>query len=182
MYFFDWTYQKSILALAITLPCFLFAQNNLDKEYSDNIEKSVSIGQEEHRVSITNLSDFNFGAFYPGKFGGSIEINKDGLRSSTGSVILLNSESNASAAVFEIKCPSNTLIHLVINSRIELRGESGETIICELLIPEQPHFVSPNNAETGFLYRVGAKLNIQDASFESTGRYFGRITVFIVLE
>lgn len=182
MCFSDWTYQKSLLAIAIAFPCILFAQNNLEKESSGMNEKSLTISQEEQHISITNLSGFSFGAFYPGKFGGSIEINKDGVRSSSGSVILLHSESNASAAIFEIKCPSNTLIQIVIDNRIELRNESGETVICEPIITEPTHFVSPNNAESGFLYSVGAKLNIQDASFESTGKYSGRINLFIILE
>lgn len=182
MCFSDWTYQKALLAIAIAFPCVLFAQNNLEKESSILNEKSVTINQEEQHISITNLSDFSFGAFYPGKFGGSIEINKDGARSSSGSVILLNSESNASAAIFEIKCPSNTLIHILIDNRIELRNESGEIIICEPVITEPTHFVSPNNAEAGFLYSVGAKMNIQDAAFESTGKYSGRMNVFITLE
>lgn len=182
MCFSNWTYQKSLLAIAIAFPCVLFAQNNGEKESSSMNERSLSISQEEQHISITKLSDFRFGAFYPGKFGGSIEINGDGARSSSGSVILLNSEVNASAAVFEIKCPSNTLIHILIDSKIELRNESGGTILCEPIFTEPTHFVSPNNAEAGFLYSIGAKLNIQDASFESTGAYSGRMNVFIILE
>jgi hypothetical protein len=182
MCYFNWTYQKFILALAITLPCFLLAQSNLDKERSDNDEKSFSISQEEHHISITNLSGLSFGTFYPGRFGGSIEINKDGVRTASGSVILLNSELNASAAIFEIKCPSNTMIHIMIDNSIELRDESGVIIICEPIITEPTHIVSPNNAEAGFLYSIGAKLNVQDASFDAIGKYAGRIHVFIVLE
>ena len=179
---FDWSYRKSLLTIALALPCFLFAQSRLEREVSNGNEQSLSTNQEEQHVSITTLADFSFGAFYPGKFGGSIEINADGVRSASGSVILLNSESNASAAIFEIRCPSNTMIQIVVDGKIELQTASGETILCEPMLTEPSQFVSPNNAEAGFLYSIGAKLNIQDAGFESTGSYDGRMNVFIILE
>ncbi len=179
---FDWTFQNSILAIAIAFPCFLFAQNNLDKEFSTNNGESIQDNQEERRISITQLSNLSFGAFYPGQLGGSIEITSDGIRSSNGSVILLYSELKVSPAVFEIKCPSNTMIHVMIEPIIELQGESSGAIICEPIVTESTHFVSPDNAESGFLYSIGAKLVVQDASVESPGKYIGRFNVFIILE
>ncbi|MDH4473689.1 MAG: DUF4402 domain-containing protein [Fluviicola sp.] len=182
MRYFDWTYQKSILVIVIAFPCFLFAQNKLNAEHSTGHEELFQDHQEERRISITQLSNLSFGAFYPGQLGGSIEITKNGTRSSSGSVILLHSELNASAAVFEIKCPSNTMIHVMIDPIIELQDQSNGTIRCEPIFTEPTQFVSPNNAESGFLYSIGAKLTIQDASFESPGKYSGRFNVFILLE
>lgn len=177
----NWTFSKWLFALALTLPCFLFAQQNLENGGKEE-EGIFSNRQEERRISITTLSQLSFGSFYPGMYGGSIEINKDGIRSSSGSVILLNSDSHASAAIFEIKCPSNTLIHILVDDRIELHNELGETIICEPLPNQSTHFVSPNNAEEGFMYSVGARLNILDASFESSGKYIGNVNITLILE
>jgi len=182
MCFSNWTYRIAILAVVIASPCLMLAQHKVETEWSDLNEKRFSIGQEEQHISVTALSDLSFGAFYPGKFGGSIEITKDGGRFSSGSVVLLNSEASASAAIFEIKCPANTMIHVLIDARIELRNERGEMIVCEPLITEPTHFVSPDNAEAGFLYSVGAKLTIQDAAFEAVGEYSGNMHVVVVLE
>lgn len=179
---FNWAYQTSLLAIAIAFPCFLFAQNKLDNEESNGHGELIQDNQEERRISITQLSNISFGAFYPGEFGGSIEVTNNGTRSSNGSVILLHSESTVSAAVFEIKCPSNTLIHIMVDPKIELQDRTNGTIFCEPIFTEPTEFVSPNNAESGFLYSIGAKLTVQDASFESPGIYSGRFNVFIVLE
>lgn len=182
MCWFDWTFQKSILATVIAFPCFLFAQNNLDKELSTRHGESIQDNQEERRISITQLSNLSFGAFYPGELGGSIEITSNGMRSSDGSVILLYSDLKVSAAVFEIKCPPNTMIHVLIEPIIELQGESGGAFTCEPIVPESTHFVSPTNAESGFLYSIGAKLVVQGSTVESPGKYIGRFNVFIILE
>ena len=182
MCWFDWTFQKSILTILIAFPSFLFAQNNLDKELSTRHGESIQDNQEEYRISITQLSNLSFGAFYPGELGGSIEITSNGMRSSDGSVILLYSDLNVSAAVFEIKCPSNTMIHVLIEPIIELQGESSAAITCEPIVTESTHFVSPTNAESGFLYSIGAKLIVHGSSIESPGKYSGRFNVFIILE
>lgn len=182
MCYFGCTYKKFLLAIVMAFPCFLFAQNKLDNEHSNGHDESIQDNQEEHRISITQLSNLSFGAFYPGEFGGSIEVTKNGTRSSNGSVILLYSEVSVSAAVFEIKCPSNTMIHIMVDPKIELQDRASGTVFCEPIFTEPTEFVSPNNAESGFLYSIGAKLTVQDASFESRGNYSGRFNVFIVLE
>lgn len=182
MCYFNWAYQKSLLALVVAFPCIMYAQNGLDKEHSFHQGESTQDHQEESRISITQLSNLSFGAFYPGQFGGSIEISTNGMRAASGSVILLHSESTASAAVFEIKCPSNTMIHILVDPKIELEDASRGTLICEPIFTEPTQFISPNNAESGFLYSIGAKLNVQDASVESPGIYSGRFNVIIVLE
>lgn len=182
MCWFNCTYQKAILAIIIMLPGLLFAQNRLDNENSNSQGELTDDSQQERRISITQLSNLSFGAFYPGQFGGTIEISTNGMRVASGSIILLHSESIASAAVFEIKCPSNTMIHILVDPKIELEDASRGTLICEPIFTEPTQFISPNNAESGFLYSIGAKLNVQDASVESPGIYSGRFNVIIVLE
>jgi hypothetical protein len=175
-------YRKSLLYIVFAFPTILFAQNNLDRESFSINEGDPPTNQNENHLSITTLSSLSFGAFFPGRNGGTLEINKDGIRSSSGSVILLHSDINTSPAVFEIKCPSYTMINLMVDEQIELVNQSGGRIICVPNKNELSNFVSPNNAETGFLYSLGAKLIVQDASFETPGEYSGRFNVFIVLE
>jgi hypothetical protein len=182
MQYFNWVYRNYKLILLVTFPSVLTAQINREKKSLELNEGTNATSDIEQRISITSLTNFCFGAFYPGRFGGSIEVNKNGVRSSNGSAILLHSELNTSAAVFEIHCPSFTMVNIMIEKRIILQNESGNTIVCEPIEDESLNFVSPSKSETGFIYSIGARIIVSDETMEKAGDYSGKFNVFIVLE
>lgn len=137
---------------------------------------------EEPRFTVTNQSNLCLGAFYPGQFGGTVEVSSTGVRSSTGSTVLLYSELNPSPAVFEIRCPGNTMVNIMIDEEIELSNQNGGNLICEPIDNGQNNFVSPHNAQAGFLYSIGARLNTSNAANEPSGEYSGSFNITIVLE
>lgn len=182
MRFFGCTYSKASLFAVLFSSSVVIAQTGLERDPFPGKSPRFQLVAEEPHVSINQLSNLSFGAFYPGKSGGSIEINPDGVRSAVGSVILLHSELNPSAAVFEIKCPSNTSVHIVIDQQIVLQDATGQQLLCEPLLSESDYFISPENAEAGFLYRVGAKVDIPPATYESAFSYSGTLSIMLILE
>lgn len=178
-----WAYRNYLMVIMITFPVFVFAQNEYGRERHDSNETHESEDDDEdQRVYITGLSDFCFGAFYPGRYGGTIDLSKEGMRSADGSVVLLSSELNPSAAVFEIRCPSYTMLNVMIDEHIEMRNASGDEMICEPINNSSNNLVSPNNAEGGFLYSIGGRLVVPEFEIVTPGEYKGRFNVFIVLE
>lgn len=182
MSFIGRTYCTIILNVVLLFPVIHFAQTGREGNFISGKGTAFQDDGAEPHISIIKLSELSFGAFYPGQYGGTIEINADGMRSTSGSVVPLYSGLNPGAAVFEIKCPSNTLIHVLVDPQIELTDGQGNTLICEPMLTEADHFVSPDNAENGFLYQVGARLTLPNAPIASSGNFSGKINIFIILE
>jgi hypothetical protein len=174
-------YRISTLFVVFLFPVLLLAQGS---QHAGNGNNNVLFpgNSETPRFTVSKLTNLCLGAFYPGNSGGNIEISDEGVRSSNGSVILLHSELTPSPAVFEIRCPNNTMVNIFIDEEIKLRNQAGNTIICEPQDNGQANFISPHNAQSGFLYRVGAALSVQNASSEPSGEYSGKFNVVIVLE
>jgi len=137
--------------------------------------------EDEQQLSIYMLSPVKFGTFYPGKTGGSIFIDENGIRTANGSVVLLGGESAAS--VFEISCPSYTVIHLTYESQIIMSGSNGGTLIFE---PDDElrntTIISPENAENGFLISIGGTLIVEDMYSVVPGNYSGNYIIGVNFE
>lgn len=179
------TYRKFVLTLVLlSTPVWLFAQTGHHKETNGNPQNDVLFlgNSEEPRFTVTNESNLCLGAFYPGRSGGNVEINSNGVRSASGSAVLLYSELSPSPAVFEIRCPGNTMVNIIIDEEITLSNQNGGTLICEPIDNGHSNFISPQNSQSGFLYRVGARLNNVNAANEPSGEYSGSFNITIVLE
>lgn len=168
----------------IFTPVWLFCQTKAHEEHTGNPQNEVLFpgNSERPRFTVANLTNLCLGAFYPGKYGGTVEINNNGVRSASGSAILMSSDLNPSPAVFEIRCPGNTMVNIMIEEEIELRNQNGGVLICNPIGNGQSNFVSPQNAQAGFLYSVGARINTMNASNEPSGEYSGTFNITIVFE
>lgn len=176
--------QRFVLILLLVHFKFMaYGQNEYTKtDFIQPQTNGLFSSNSEVRYSVTKLKDLCFGAFYPGKFGGSIEVNDDGIRSSNGSVVLLNSELQPSPAIFEIRCPSNTLINVIVEETIVMKNSTNSTVVCEIQYDRISNFISPANAENGFLFSVGGRITTMETLNTSTEDYTGTISITIVFE
>lgn len=166
----------------IYLVCPSMALAGASSSYLDELD-TFGEGSDRSRVSINTLADLAFGAFYPGRAGGIVEVSKDGIRSSSGSVVLIGSDMPVSAAVYEIRSPGFTMIHLMFDDQIILRGPGSEQLICTPIVNGQnTTIVSPSNAARGFTLTMGARLIVEGAGQSPPGDYSGVINVFLVVE
>jgi len=176
-------YMVILLVIALLLNSDLFSQEVIREQNPVLGDNTLIRKPDERRIVINTLSHLSFGAFYPGAFGGTISISKEGMRTATGSVVLFGSNVNTSPAVYEIRCPAYTMIHIMTDKQIVLKGHGNNNLICIPDIAEKSHsMVTPHNSENGFIFSIGAKLIIDGSKQISSGDYSGRISIFIVVE
>src|ERR1700678_622058 len=73
-----------------------------------------------------------FGAFFQGASGGTVILNPDGSRSSTGSLILANLGYPYSPALFSIDANVGTVISIMNGPNVTLTGSNGGSITLHL--------------------------------------------------
>jgi hypothetical protein len=73
-----------------------------------------------------------FGAFFQGPSGGTVILNPDGSRASTGSVILANLGYPYSPALFEINANVGTVVSIMNGPDVTLTGSNGGSITLHL--------------------------------------------------
>lgn len=64
------------------------------------------------QITVTSVQNFNFGSFYQGNSGGTVDVSATGSRTATGDIILMNTVVSGSQAIFEIEAPAGTIISL----------------------------------------------------------------------
>ena len=158
MYFLKWWFLTAIFFLCVH---FSFAQ-----------------------VSITNTQTLHFGTICLTGTAGTVTVGSDGIRTSTGNLILLSLSPVAQPAIFEImNCPGGNVI-LTFNATTILTGSNGGELTLDLGPTEKGisgsvfttisdcNFITPVN--------MGGTLHIPDAAI--AGTYTGSFDVTINME
>lgn len=166
------------------------SQNNLTYDnmlHNQNIKPIISTGVLDRlpkiQPSIIQLSPLQFGSFVATNGGGAIHISYSGERYSTGNVILLYDDRNFSPAIFEVIAPSNTLVQIIFDKKCVLKNQDGNEIILYLNDLNTGNlFVTPENAENGFLVYLGGYINVLSSAEALTGEYVGTINLTIVVK
>lgn len=130
------------------------------------------------QMLIYPVQGFNFGSFYQGVDGGTVDISAQGSRSATGGVVLINSGASYSQAIFEIDAAEGSIISVLIGPDIILPGSNGGSITLRLTNsdPASP-FVTAAVPPARTLVRIGASLTIGTSSTSPPGNYSGSFSV-----
>jgi hypothetical protein len=129
-------------------------------------------------IYVYNLQNLSFGTFTLGKDGGSVIIDPNGLRSSTGDIVLFNLGEQHYSAVFEIEAPPGVVISVLKGQDVYLRGSNGGTALLKLgdSYPVTP-FVSmippPGRTQINF----GGTLIINESLNTVSGTYTGNFYI-----
>lgn len=83
-------------------------------------------------VTVNGSQHLAFGAFSHGAFGGTVTINPDGTRSSSGDILLLNLGYAYTPALFDIQANPGTLISIVNGPDVTLTGTNGGTLLLHI--------------------------------------------------
>lgn len=166
------------------------SQNNLSYDtmlHNQNIKPIISTGVLDIlpniQPSIIQLSSLQFGSFVATNGGGTIRISYSGERYATGNVILLYDDSNITPAIFEVRAPSNTLVQIIFDKKCVLKNQFGNEIIVYLDDLNTGNlFVTPENAEDGFLVYLGGYINVISSVETLSGEYVGNINLTIVVK
>jgi len=134
--------------------------------------------QANSQIIISNVQDFNFGTFYQGNTGGSVDISINGSRSSTGDIILMNTGLAPRQSVFEIEAPTGTVISILEGQDTILTGSNGGTVklqlqATDLISPFTSTIPPPNRTRLN----ISAKLIISNRSASPPGVYTGTFNI-----
>lgn len=168
---------------------FLYPLLGQSEVFSDKSRNAMGITEGEkgnnsegqRGVEVLTIRHPSFGSFHCGAAGGSITIAADGSRYADGDVILLNSGTAVSPAVFELRCEPFRMIQLFRDAYFLLRNANGNTIRAQIIATDPPFpLVSPANAASGFSIVASVRLELEPGSTASPGQFSGTLhTTFI---
>jgi hypothetical protein len=128
-------------------------------------------------VTVSNLQNLNFGTFsYSDGSQSTVSISPDGMRTSTGSVLLLGGA--YTAALFEVQALPGTIISILNGPDAILTGSSGGEITLKIgsSFPASP-FIATSRHTT---LTIGGTLLLGPAS--TSGFYSGSFTIMFMQE
>lgn len=133
------------------------------------------------QVEVTTTQFLNFGAFTIGSGRGSVSVDHQGARSYSGDVYLLNIGETVSPALFEIKANPGTILNVITQNDIYLRGDNGGRLRLQLdSFSPNEMFISSVHPPHGNSLYVGGTLLLENAFANPAGHYSGTFTITIV--
>lgn len=134
-------------------------------------------------VTVNMSQNLAFGAFYHFNTGGSVIINSDGSRSSTGDVVLLNLGFSYSTGLYDIVGNPGTLVSILNGPDAILTGSSGGSMTLQIgnTDPSNP-FVITTLPPASTQLRIGGTLIVGNPLLNPPGNYSGTFDVTFVQE
>lgn len=131
-------------------------------------------------VSVYPTQGLSFGAFTTGSVGGTVSVSPAGLRSSSGSVLLLNYGFTYYSAIIEIDAPTGTIITVANGPNVSLTGSNGGTMTLKLgatspVSPFTTTAVSPSRT----VVNIGGTLTVGPPISTPPGSYSGTFDVYV---
>ena len=122
-----------------------------------------------------------FGAFFQGVSGGTVILNPDGSRASTGSVILANLGYPYSPALFDIDANTGTVVTIMNGPDITLTGSNGGSITMHIGASSKgtsftTTIVSPSQTPVW----IGGTLTVGTPLANPSGSYSGTFSVTFI--
>jgi len=137
-----------------------------------------AVAQEEPpkpvTVTVSTLQNLNFGTFTYSGSSGTVSIDRNGVRSSTGDIILL-SNIFPSAALYDVEAIPGTLITITNGPDIYLTGSNGGTLLLRIgdSFPFNPFIAT--GAHTSVT--IGGTLTVGTSAANRPGLYGGTFSV-----
>ena len=130
------------------------------------------------QINTYSIQGFDFGTFYQGSNGGTIDISTEGLRTASGDIILMNTWQPSSQAIFEITAPAGSTISVLRGTDSILTGSNGGTLTLQL---QQTDLGSPFSttavAPARTRIKVAGKLIIGNRTSSPPGKYQGTVSI-----
>lgn len=135
-------------------------------------------------VSATQSLYFGEFSVVAGSSGGTVIVNQEGIRSSTGQIVLINSGNIAHQAIFELKlCPGRS-VQVNYDTIIQLNGSNGGNLMLELgptnFGRSGSVFFSNLGCDDTHHINVGGILHVESMSSNPPGAYSGVFYLTII--
>lgn len=133
-------------------------------------------------VTVTGQA-LSFGAFYHGAVGGTITINSDGSRTSSGDVVPLGLGYVYSTALYEIVANPGTVISLLNGPDVNLVGSNGGTLSLHIGDSDLgSSFVTTAPYPVPTELNVGGTLSVGNSIANPPGSYSGTFDITFIQE
>jgi len=134
-------------------------------------------------VTVDAVKFLNFGSFTLSNATGTgtVSVDSNGSRSSSGDVILINFGATSSAASFDVTANPGTILNITHSSSIDLPGSAGGTISLNIdsyypgktfLATAAPTMTTPIS--------IGGTLTLGPMSSNPPGNYTGDVTITLI--
>jgi hypothetical protein len=130
------------------------------------------------QVTAYTVQGFDFGSFYQGNTGGTINVSTEGTRTTSGDIILIKNWLPALPAIFEITAPQGTSVSILMGSDSNLSGSNGGTISLHLSGTDlQSPFLTSAVEPARTRIKVAGKLIIGNRMASPPGLYQGTCSI-----
>jgi Domain of unknown function (DUF4402) len=132
-------------------------------------------------VTISPTQGLSFGGFYEGSSGGTVTVNPDGSRTSSGDVVLINSGFIYSPAIFEMQAQAGTLISIMNGPDVILSGSHGGSLHMHIGTSNKGSSFIATVAAPGLNeIRIGGTLTVGSALANPAGSYSGTFSIIFI--
>ena len=123
---------------------------------------------------VYTIQNLSFGAFYHGNTGGSVIIESDGSRSTTGEIVALNLGITYFNAIFEIEAPPGTIVSILNGPDATLTGSNGGSMTLSIgtSSPAAP-FNTVLSPPSRTQVNIGGTLTVGNNAASPPGAYTG---------
>ena len=133
-------------------------------------------------VTVKNSQGILFGTFTHGPSGGTVTVTHEGIRTATGSVILISQGSFPSPAVFLVEGIKGTLVTISPIPDATLNGSTGGHLTLTFDSPNSAAssgspFIITHDSPTQMEIRIGGTLHVGDTGANPAGNYSGNFYV-----
>lgn len=123
---------------------------------------------------VYTIQNLAFGAFYHGNTGGSVIIESDGSRSTTGDLVALNLGISYFNAIFEIEAPPGTIVSILNGPDATLTGSNGGSMSLSIgtsspAAPFSTVLAPPSRTQVN----IGGTLTVGNNAASPPGNYTG---------
>lgn len=142
---------------------------------------SLIKANEIFKVSVKQ--PFAFGTYSQGNAGGQVNIEPDGTRTVTGTLLPLNMGSVFHPLVIEVEAPRGSIVTMLSSGIQTLYGSNGGTMLLRMgnILPGNPFYINNDPPQTNLLF-VGGVLSVGDAATTPAGHYSGDFFISFIME
>jgi hypothetical protein len=132
------------------------------------------------QVQVSTAQYLNFGAFTVGNSGGTVSVDFNGNRTSTGEVGLMNFGPTVSPALFDVTANPGTIIHIQTPPNIELTGGTGSIFLNIDSYSQGQTFITNIPPPSTTSIYLGGTLTLGSISANPAGAYNGTVNVTFI--
>lgn len=134
------------------------------------------------QIQVFNAQGLSFGSFYTGGTGGTVMVSPTGVRTSTGSVVLVGGMTQA--AMFIVELLPGRLVNIMLGSDVTLNrvGGGGSMIMSIGPTDKGTSFVTSGGHPFRNPVMVGGTLFVGNNSSNPPGNYEGNFSVTFIQE